>query len=126
MTALLVQKPAFFETLSRAAARVLGTLAGAWLGSLLIAHVVPSPIVLAATATIFALFAYATISVNYGFYSIFLTGYIVFLLSLNQIPGPVIAHRRALCTILGGLVAILSHIEAVSRIHRSNKAPAAI
>jgi hypothetical protein len=126
MTALIVQKPAFFETLTRASGRVLGTLAGAWLGSLLIAHIVPSPVVLAATATVFALCAFATISVNYGLFSVFLTGYIVFLLSLNQIPGPVIAHRRALCTILGGLIAILFHIEAVTRIHRRRQAPTAI
>src|SRR5579862_5153215 len=35
MTALLVQKPVWSETLTRATARILGTLAGAWLCSLL-------------------------------------------------------------------------------------------
>lgn len=119
MTALLVQKPAFEETLTRAAARILGTLAGAWLGSLLIAWLTPSPVVLAAATTVFALLAFATNSVNYALFAACLTGYIVFLLSLNQIPGPVIAHRRAWCTILGGVIAIIVHLDAVRRLRSS-------
>ena len=122
MTAVLVQRPAFSETFTRALARVLGTLAGAWLGSLLIAYVTPGPMVLAAIATLFALLAFATNSVNYGLFAACLTGYIVFLLSLNQIPGPVIAHRRAWCTILGGVIAIIVHIDALRRLRSSSAA----
>ena len=118
MTALLVQKPAFFETLTRALARILGTLVGAWLCSLLIAHFSPDAPVLAGVATLFALLAFATNGVNYGLYSACLTSYIVFLLSLNQIPGPVIAHRRAWCTILGGAIALVIHLDAMRR-HRA-------
>jgi hypothetical protein len=33
-------------------------------------------------------------------------------------PGPVIAHRRALCTIAGGLIALAIHLDALRR-HRS-------
>jgi uncharacterized membrane protein YccC len=44
--------------------------------------------------------------VNYALYSSFITGYIVFLLSLATAPGPVIAERRALCTALGGSIAL--------------------
>ena len=115
MTALVVQKPTLSETLTRSSARILGTLLGAWLGSLLIAHVVPGNVVLASVAAIFALLAFATNSVNYGLFSVSLTGYIVFLLALNQIPGPVIAHRRAWCTALGGLIALLVHLDALVR-----------
>ena len=113
MTALLVQKPAIAETFTRATLRILGTLAGAWLGSLLIAYLTPSLVVLAIMATIFALFAFATNSVNYGLFAACLTGYIVFLLSLNQIPAPVIAHRRAWCTALGGAIALVVHLDAL-------------
>ena len=113
MTALLVQKPAVAETFTRATLRILGTLAGAWLGSLLIAYLTPSPVVLAMLATIFALFSFATNSVNYGLFAACLTGYIVFLLSLNQIPAPVIAHRRAWCTALGGVIALVIHLDAL-------------
>ena len=116
MTALLVQRPAFSETFTRAAARILGTLAGAWLGSLLIAYLSPGPVVLAIVAALFALLAFATNSVNYGLFAACLTGYIVFLLALNQMPGPVIAHRRAWCTALGGAIAVLVHLDALLRI----------
>jgi hypothetical protein len=126
MTALLVQKPAFFETLARAAGRIAGTLAGAWLFSLSIAHMVPGPAFLATMATLFALLAFATVAVNYGLFSVCITGYIVFLLSLNQIPGPVIAHRRAWCTTLGGCIALAIHIDALRRSRRSSRPPAEV
>ena len=118
MTALLVQKPAFFETLARASARILGTLAGAYLCSLLIAFIPIHPLVLAFATATCAFWAFATNGINYGLFSLFLTSYIVFLLSLNQIPGPEIAHRRALCTLLGGLIALAIHIDALRR-HRT-------
>jgi Fusaric acid resistance protein-like len=116
MTALLVQKPAWAESLARAAARVLGTLAGAWLGSLFIAHIAPRPLYLASIAAVFALLAYATNAVNYALFTAALTGYIVFLLSLNEIPGMVIAHRRGWCTAIGAGIAVLIHVDALLRL----------
>lgn len=124
MTALLVQKPAFFETLTRGLLRIGGTLAGAILGTLLVAHVPLSPYTLAAVTTFFAFWSFATNAVNYGLYTLCLTSYIVFLLSLNQIPGPEIAHRRAWCTIAGALIAFAIHLDALRR-HRANTGSAA-
>src|SRR6185437_5834610 len=126
MTALLVQKPAFSETVSRAFLRVGGTLAGAVISTVFLVHIHPNPFYLAALATFFALWSYATNTVNYGLYTLFLTSYIVFLLSLNALPGPVIAHRRALSTIAGGLIALVIHIDAIRRLRRktANAAPA--
>ncbi len=121
MTALLVQKPAFYETLTRALMRVAGTLGGATLATLVAAHVPLGPWWLASLATFFAYWALATIQVNYALYSVFLTSYIVFLLSLNQIPGPEIAHRRALCTAAGAGIALVIHLDQLHR-HRSAKA----
>jgi hypothetical protein len=117
MTALLVQKPAFFETFVRALMRIAGTLAGAVLSTFALAHLHPDPIVLAILATLAAFLGYVTNSVNYALFSTCLTSYIVFLLSLNSLPGPVIAHRRALCTIAGGLIALVIHLDALRR-HR--------
>jgi hypothetical protein len=118
MTAMLVQKPAFFETFNRALLRIAGTVAGAGLSTYALAHLHPEPITLAILATLAAFLSYVTISVNYGVFSVFLTSYIVFLLSLNSLPGPVIAHRRALCTIAGGLIALAIHLDALRR-HKS-------
>ncbi len=118
MTALLVQKPAFFETLSRALARIAGTLVGATLATLIAAHVPLGPWWLAVLVTIFGLCCYATNAVNYALFTLCITSYIVFLLSLNQLPGPEIAHRRAFCTIAGASIALLIHLDALRR-HRS-------
>jgi hypothetical protein len=118
MTALLVQKPAFFETLSRGIARVGGTLAGATLATILAAHVPLGPWWLAGLATFFAYWCFATNGVNYALFSLCITSYIVFLLSLNQIPGPELAHRRALCTLAGAVIALVIHLDALRR-HRA-------
>ncbi|WP_263384022.1 FUSC family protein [Granulicella arctica] len=115
MTALLVQKPAFFETLTRALLRIGGTLVGAVLSTFFLVHIHPDPIYLAILAAAFAFCAYATNTVNYGLFTLCLTSYIVFLLSLNQLPGALIAHRRAVCTITGGLIALAIHLDALRR-----------
>ena len=117
MTAMLVQKPAFAETLNRALLRVAGTLAGAGLTTLALMHMHPQPIVLALLATLFAFAGYLTLPVNYGLYSVALTSYIVFLLSLNTLPGPEIAVRRAYATAAGGAIALVIHLDALRR-HR--------
>lgn len=115
MTALLVLKPGVTDTVNRAIARVLGTLAGAILASICIAHLYPSPLVLAAFTLLFAWLSYGTLNVNYALFSVFITGYIVFLLSLANVPGPVIAQRRALCTVLGGSIALIVRLVVISR-----------
>ena len=58
MTALLVQKPAFFETLTRGVLRVLGTLAGATLATMLARHLQMGPWELAGLATFFAFWSF--------------------------------------------------------------------
>jgi uncharacterized membrane protein YccC len=116
MTALLVLKPGITDTANRAIARVLGTVAGAILASFCIAHLSPSPVVLAAFTLLFAWLSYGTLNVNYALYSTFITGYIVFLLSLASVPGPVIAERRALCTALGGSIALLVRLVVIFRL----------
>ena len=114
MTALLVLKPGITDTVNRAIARMLGTVTGAILASFCIAHLHPSPVVLAGLTLLFAWLSYGTLNVNYALYSSFITGYIVFLLSLASAPGPVIAQRRALCTVLGGSIALGVRLVVIS------------
>lgn len=115
MTALLVLKPGITDTTNRAIARMIGTLAGAILASFCIAHTTPSPLVLAAFTLFFAWLSYGTLNVNYALFSICITGYIVFLLSLANVPGPVIAERRAVATAIGGLIALSLRLVVISR-----------
>ena len=118
MTALLVLKPAFNETVKRALARITGTLVGAVLTSYLVAHLQPTPVLLACLVVVFAFACYALVNVNYALFTMFMTSYIVFLLALANLPGPVVAHRRALCTVTGGVLALCVHLDAVRRWRR--------
>jgi len=106
MTALLVLKPGLLDTASRAIARTVGTVAGAWLVTVLVSHFAPSAVALAAFTVLFTWLSYAMLNVNYATYSVCITGYIVFLLSLAQIPSGEIAQRRAFCTAVGGAIAL--------------------
>jgi hypothetical protein len=115
MTALLVLRPGIADTVSRAIARTLGTVAGAWLISIFVAHFTPSPIGLVAFTVLFTWLSYGTLNVNYALFALCLTGYIVFLLSLNNLPQIEIAHRRAVCTVIGGSLALAVRLVVIYR-----------
>ncbi len=121
MTALLVLKPGLTDTANRAIARLLGTLAGAIVVSFCIAHMHPSPLVLAAFTLLFAWLSYSTSNVNYALFSVCITGYIVFLLSIANVPGPLIAQRRALCTAIGGSIALAVRLIVIFRRKRQRE-----
>jgi uncharacterized membrane protein YccC len=106
MTALLVLRPGIADTASRAIARTGGTLAGAVLASMFLVHVHPPTWGLALLVVVFTWLSYGLNNVNYGLFSVCLTAYIVFLLSLNDIPGPEIARRRFIATLIGGAIAL--------------------
>jgi uncharacterized membrane protein YccC len=114
MTALLVLKPGLTDTVSRALARVLGTMCGAAAISFLLAHVNPSQLALAAFTVVFAWLSYGLTSVNYALYSMAITGYIVFLLALNQVPGPTIALHRTIATAIGGAIALCLRLAVIT------------
>lgn len=114
MTALLVLKPGLTDTVSRAIARVVGTMCGAVAITFCLAHINPTPIVLAAFTTLFAWLSYGLLNVNYALFSMAITGYIVFLLSLNQVPGNEIAVHRTIATALGGGIALCARVIVIS------------
>lgn len=127
MTALLVLKPGLSDTVSRAIARLLGTLAGAIAVSFCLAHIhEPSTIVLAGFTVLFAWLSYGTTNINYALFSVCITGYIVFLLSLNNVPGPTIAQRRAVCTAIGGLIALAVRLLVIFRRKRLREKSGAV
>lgn len=117
MTALVVLKPAVTDTVSRAIARALGTVCGAVLVSFGLAHMQATPAVLAACTALFTWLSYGLLNVNYALFSTCITGYIVFLLALNELPGPEIAQRRAFCTVVGAAIALAVRLAVISR-HR--------
>ena len=111
MTTLLVVRPDLVQTLTRGAMRVAGTIVGAGLAGLIAAHLHPSPAVLAALVVFFAWWSYSLLNVNYALFTLNLTAYIVFLLSLSGLPAATVVHRRAAYTALGGAFALLAYLD---------------
>ena len=118
MTALLVLKPGLADTVSRAIARTLGTVAGAWLISIFIAHFTPSPLTLVVFTVLFTWLSYGVQNVNYALFAVCVTGYIVFLLALDKLPEVEIADRRAVCTVIGGGLTLAVRLVVIFRWRR--------
>jgi uncharacterized membrane protein YgaE (UPF0421/DUF939 family) len=109
MTLLILLKPAFRETLRRGVQRIFGTLAGAGVATLAVALLRPGEWVTASLVVAAAFGAYTLLRVNYLAYSICITAYVAFLLSLAGAPEPVVAADRVVATLAGGVVALLVH-----------------
>ena len=109
MTALLVLKPDFQQTLSRGIARIAGTLAGVAVATLLATLLRPGPGVLAALVVFFAWLCYTLIRVNYAVYAVCITSCVVFMLSFMGLPEKQVVLHRALNTTVGGCVALLAY-----------------
>jgi uncharacterized membrane protein YccC len=109
MTLLILLKPAFRDTLKRGIQRILGTLGGAGLATLAAAYLRPSEPVTAAMITLCAFGAYLLLRVNYLAYSLCMTAYIAFMLTLAGTPEPVVALNRVVGTVAGGIAALVVH-----------------
>lgn len=109
MTLLILLKPAFRDTLKRGVQRILGTLCGAGVATLAAAYLRPSQPMTAALIVAAAFGSYSLLRVNYLAYSICITAYIAFMLTLAGAPEPVVAVNRVVGTVAGGLAALAVH-----------------
>ena len=108
MTALLVLRPKWANTLSRGIARTAGTLVGAAICAFIaILHAPFSHwmyfVLIVATAFV----CFALQAVNYALFSTFLTLYTVFLFAFGGFSERTAADLRLLNTAIGGLLALL-------------------
>ena len=118
MTALLVLRPSFQPTFSRGVQRVLGTIIGAALATLLVRTLRLDGFTVGVLTATFAWCAYSLVNVNYGLFAVFLTGYIVFLLDFGGLSTRVVVAHRTLNTALGGGLALLSYVTVLLRRQR--------
>jgi uncharacterized membrane protein YccC len=109
MTALIILKPDWLLTQSRAIARLGGTMIGAGLATLIAEFLRPGDAWLISLVLIFVYAAYAMQNVNYGIFAVWLTGYIAFLLAIGQLPPRGTVEHRVVATAIGGAVAMLVH-----------------
>jgi hypothetical protein len=107
MTALLVLKPKWNDTLSRSIARLAGTLAGAAVALLLARTMSFSLLAILICVVLFAWASFALQAVNYATFSLFVTLYIVFLFRSGGFSQTSAAHIRLFNTALGGAIALL-------------------
>jgi len=105
MTALLVIRPSFNETLGRGLARFIGTLIGAGLATLAAALLRPNAEVTAVLVVVFAWSAYSLRRLHYAALTACITACIVFLLALAGLPEPANAWHRIVATLIGGAIA---------------------
>lgn len=106
LTVLLVLKPEFTTTFTRGVARVIGTIVGAGFATLITVIVHPGPTLLTAFVLAFVWLGYALFRTNYALFTVCITGYVVFLVSMAGIPEIDAATYRALDTLIGGLFAL--------------------
>jgi uncharacterized membrane protein YccC len=69
----------------------------------------PTESLTAAMITLCAFGSYSLLRVNYLAYSLCITAYIAFMLTLAGIPEPVVAVNRVVGTIAGGAAALMVH-----------------
>ncbi len=110
LTAVLVLRPDFTSTLSRGFARIGGTLIGVVFSTALVLVVPDTQHVSLALAIVFATLGYAIFQVNYALYTLSITAYVVFLLSLTGTPEQSAIVNRLVATSAGGTLAMLSYL----------------
>lgn len=109
LTALVVLKPDFRSTFTRGIGRILGTFVGALLAGLGTAVLQPGPLLLTALVVVSAWGCYAFLFANYALFGLFVTAFVVFLLSFAGLPGWSTVTDRLEATVLGGVLALVAY-----------------
>jgi uncharacterized membrane protein YccC len=110
LTVLIVLRPDYGSTLYRGLQRAAGTVVGAGLGvaTVLLGHFGTWALLTALGVSLLG--AYAVLTVNYLFFAIFLTDYVVVLLALLGLPADQTAVDRLIGTGVGTVLALLAYI----------------
>ncbi|MEU2246855.1 FUSC family protein [Streptomyces sp. NPDC019224] len=109
MAAVMVMRPEFSQTYSRAVARFGGTLVGVFLASAVVEVAHPGTGLSAAFAVICALLMYLLMRTGYAVAQACVGGYVVFLLGMAGDDLSQTVFERVLLTLAGGLLAMISY-----------------
>jgi uncharacterized membrane protein YccC len=108
LTVILVLRPDFTTTFTRGVGRVVGTVGGAVLASL-IAAFHPTDPAYVALVIVFAFLAFALFNVSYALFSVAITGYIVYMLAVGGAAEHASAVDRVVATLFGGFLALVAY-----------------
>ena len=109
LAAVMVMRPEFSQTYSRAVARFGGTLVGVFLASAIVEAAHPGTGPLAALAVICALLMYLLMRTGYAVAQACVGAYVVFLLGMAGDDLSQTVFERVLLTLAGGLLAMISY-----------------
>lgn len=109
MAAVMVMRPEFSQTYSRAVARFGGTLVGVFLASAIVQAAHPRTGPLAVLAVACALLMYLLMRTGYAVSQACVGAYVVFLLGMAGENLSQTAFERVLLTLAGGLLAMISY-----------------
>ncbi len=109
MTTMLVLRPDFASTITRGTARVLGTLTGAGVVTLLLAETRPGPDWLIAIVIALTFAATALVLANYAVFSVCIASLVVTLLAFTGAPELATAGDRSFYTVVGAVLALIAY-----------------
>ena len=109
LTALIVLRPEFHDTLGRGLARVGGTLAGAALATAIVWLFAPGHGAQVVLLLVFIYGCYALFRINYAIFAACLTAYVILLLMLSGVGELTAATLRATYTVAGGALALVAY-----------------
>jgi len=109
LSTLVVLRPDYSGTMSRGIERILGTLVGSVVATVVAAELRPGPWALVVLVGLSAFLSVATFRASYPVFAAFLTCYVVFLISLTGLPSGTAGLDRLIDTVVGGLLAMLAY-----------------
>ena len=115
MTILIVLRSELRDTVRITVTRIIGTMVGAGVATLVVALLRPSQTILVAVIAVTAWGCYACLRVNYALFSMLVTGYIALLFAFGGLPEPAVALHRVIATAIAGSVALAAHFLYVAR-----------
>lgn len=107
LTIMVILKPGFALTKERNFQRLLGTVIGGIIGAIILITI-QSEIIRFGLLVFFFLIAYSLFRVNYIMAVMFMTPYVLIMLSFSGVNTFEVAKERIFDTILGGMIAFLS------------------
>ncbi|HET9075673.1 MAG TPA: FUSC family protein [Acidimicrobiales bacterium] len=109
MTAMLVLRPDFGSTVTRGISRVVGTLIGAGLVTLVLAAARPGPDWLIGVVIVLCFAATTLVLANYAVFSVCIASLVVTLLAFLGEPELSTAGDRSIFTVLGAVLALAAY-----------------
>lgn len=110
LTSVMVMRPDFHRTFTRAVARLAGTLAGVALATAMVRALGSGTHVCGALAVVAAGLSYTVIRTGYAYSQCFTAAYAVFLLGMAGQAWEQTVPERLVLTLLGGALAMLAYL----------------